>query len=163
MYSDKRARLRVASVLLCVVLGGCKPSPTTSSACPGAGATSPAGASVACAALTADKASAALNVKASLVESKADADGQSFCTYKFGGGGTARIQVVIGSDAQAQYDALKNGVTDSTDVAGVGDKAFASGQGFGAIKADHFVSVIGGLPGDANSQKKLTQAMLAAL
>jgi hypothetical protein len=171
MRLNKHASVLLAGVLLCGLPGGCKPSQTSSvssssnAASPSAVAVEPASASgsIACAALTAAKVSAALNATASLAESKNDTDGQSFCTYKFSKGGTARVQVVIGSAAESQYEALKSGVTDFTEVTGVGDKAFDSGQGFGAIKGDHFVAVIGSLPGDPDSQKKLAQAMLAAL
>jgi hypothetical protein len=153
MNPEKRLRLLLAGSLLGILAIGSAIAFSSTAAV----------GSAACSALTAAKASTALNTTATLVESRADTDGQSFCTYKFKKGGTARVQVVIGSDAESQYDALKGGVTDFTAVTGVGDKAFDSGQGFGAIKGDHFVAVIGRLPGDADSQKKLAQAMLAAL
>ncbi len=150
------------------VLTGCKPSDPSSAHAqqvPAAvAATHVAQATGAtCAALTAAKASAVLDSTVTLDVSVGDGDGRSTCTYTYSQGAKVRAYVVVGSDAKQQYEAMKSGVTDPTDVSGVGDEAFDSGQGFGAIQGDHFVTVIGQTPGDESGKQKLAQAMLAAL
>jgi hypothetical protein len=113
--------------------------------------------------LTAAKASAVLNTTVTLAVDTSGGNGQSNCTYTNSSGAKARAYVVVGPDAQQQYGATKDGTTQPTDVAGIGDKAFDSDQGFGAIQGDHFVSVIGGIPGDPTDRRDLARAMLSAL
>jgi hypothetical protein len=118
---------------------------------------------VTCGALTAAKASTVLGTTVTLAVDTSGGSGQSNCTYITGSGAKARAYVVVGPDAQHQYGATKDGTTQPTDVAGIGDKAFDSDQGFGAIQGDHYVSVIGGIPSDPTARRDLAQAMLSAL
>jgi hypothetical protein len=135
-----------------------KPSPDNASASSTATSTAaPMTGSPACAALTAPAASAVLNETVTLTaDTPADADpGQSRCTY-----GTVGAYVTVGPAAKHDYDMFKDGVTEHTALPGVGDEAFTSDQGVGAVQGAHFVSVIGG--GEVKEQA-LAKAMLAAL
>jgi hypothetical protein len=148
-------------------LAGCSHGSSSSGTANKSGATelasrtAPAG--ISCAALTAAKASEVLHASITLTVDTSAGDGESNCTYTYSTGGVARAYVVVGPKAEQAYEAMKNGVTEPSDVAGVGDKAFDSGQGFCAIQRDHYVAVIGTTPGDETGKRRLAEAMLAAL
>jgi hypothetical protein len=153
----------LAALTACGPKGG-SPPPVADGAAPTAtAAAAPSDSGLNCGALTAAKASAALGRTVTLVVDTSAGAGSSNCTYANSDGAKARAYVVIGSAASQQFEATRDGTTSPTDVSGVGDKAFDSDQGFGAIQGNHFVSVIGGTPGVPNGQRLLAQAMLTAL
>jgi len=146
-------------------LAVCKPAPAAQhQAAESPVASVAAGAQYAtCARLTAQQASSLLNSAVTLTVDTSDGNGRSNCTYTRAKGGTMRLYVVVGADAKQQYGAFKDGVTVATAVSGIGDQAFDSDQGFGAIQGDHFVSAVGNSPGDPTGRRRMVQAMLDAL
>jgi hypothetical protein len=165
MYS-KEVILGLSIVAACG-LSACNRGPasggTTNSGAVTTAAAQPPATIVSCAALTAEKASEVLHANITLTVGTSDGNGESNCTYTYSTGGAVRAYVVVGPEAERTYEATKGGVTQPTDVSGVGDKAFDSDQGFNAIKQDHYVGVVGTTPGDQTGKRRLAEAMLDAL
>ncbi len=111
---------------------------------PAAGAAS----SVTCDRLTAQQASTVLHALVTLTVDTSGGAGRSNCTYTDVRGGTVQVYVVAGADAKQQYDAIRERETRPGPVSGIGDQAFDSDQGFGAIQGDRFVYVVGNTPRD---------------
>jgi hypothetical protein len=128
---------------------------------PAAGAV--AASSVTCARLTAQQASTVLHALVTLTVDTSGGAGRSNCTYTNVRGGTVQVYVVAGADATQQYDAIRERETRPNPVSGIGDQAFESDQGFGAIQGDHFVYVVGATPRDPRGRRRLAEAMLDAL
>lgn len=116
-----------------------------------------------CGRLTAQQASAVLHKTVTVAVDTSAGDGQSNCTYTIATGGVVRLYVTVGADAKRQFQATKDGLTEPHAVSGIGDQAYDSGQGFGAIEGDHFVAAVGNSPADPTGRQRLVQAMLVAL
>src|SRR5579863_5836839 len=83
--------------------GACSPSGSASGGARTAASLAASNSGVACAALTAAKASTVLNRSVTLVVDTSDGGGRSNCTYTNSDGAVARAYLVVGPDAIQQY------------------------------------------------------------
>jgi hypothetical protein len=165
--TSKWPSLALASAILlaCGLTACTKPAAGNATAATGATQPPAAGAKLDCAVLTAAAASAVLHKTVTLVADTPELaePGQSRCTYTDPQGAAVRTLVTVGANARQNYLGFKDAVTDPTPLPGIGDEAFDSEQGVGAIRGDRFVSVIGQTPGDDAGKQRLAKAVIDTL